>query len=502
MNAPLLERYRDRIAGVLTCYDRIVITGTLPGACYADGMTSFLNAKHIRIFDYPRFAEPLRDRIRAAAEKLATAAGAKVEFIGKAHIRKEDVVAAVIKSRGDHPGLVHVISAMEACSSYRPWHNKETGQTYLKPAPGKCLHYYFYFIDAELGLVYLRVPTWCPFRLQFYCNGHSWLARQLMKTGIDYVMADNAFIRIDDWEKAQQLADGLSPDVLHRILDRYAKNCCPVLDVFGQTYHWSLMQVECSTDLAFRSDATMKPLYAAISREAILSVKAEQVMSFLGKRMTPQLAQELDSRLSTRIEGTCIKHRMGKNSVKMYDKFRRVLRIETTTNDVSFFEHHRKVEHRDGHATRELAAVKKSIYSLIDLREILLGCNRRYLEYLSALDDFSAGSRTLDKLTMPKEVDGHRVKGFNFFDKTEHSLLCSLQRPQFNIRGVRRADLKPFLPQLSVASITRYLRRLRNFGLIKKVVGTYRYYLTRLGRSAIAAACRISEQFIIPALAV
>ena len=54
MNAPLLERYHDRIAGVLTCYDRMVITGTLPGACHAAGMTSFLNAKHIRIFDYPR----------------------------------------------------------------------------------------------------------------------------------------------------------------------------------------------------------------------------------------------------------------------------------------------------------------------------------------------------------------------------------------------------------------------------------------------------------------
>ena len=229
--------------------------------------------------------------------------------------------------------------------------------------------------------------------------------------------------------------------------------------------------------------------------------KAEQVMSFLGKKMTAQLAQELESRLSTRIEGTCIKHRMGKNSVKMYDKFGRVLRIETTTNDVFFFKHHRKVEHRDGHDTRELAAVKKSIYSLIDLREILLGCNRRYLEFLSALDDFSAGSRTLDKLTEPKEIDGHRVKGFNFFDKTEHSLLCSLQRPQFNISGVRRADFKPFLPQLSVASITRYLKRLRDFNLIKKVSGTYRYYLTRVGRSAIAAACRISEQLVIPALA-
>ena len=224
-------------------------------------------------------------------------------------------------------------------------------------------------------------------------------------------------------------------------------------------------------------------------------------MSFLGKKMKAQLAQELDSRLSTRIEGTCIKHRMGRNSVKMYDKFGRVLRIETTTNDVTYFKHHRKVEHRDGHATRELAAVKKSIYSLIDLREILLGCNRRYLEFLSALDDFSAGTRNLDKLISPKEVDGHRVKGFNFFDNTEHSILCSLQRPQFNIHGVRRADLKPFLPHLSAASITRYLKRLRDFGLIKKVLGTYRYYLTRLGRSAIAAACRLSEQVLIPALA-
>ena len=33
----------------------------------------------------------------------------------------------------------------------------------------------------------------------------------------------------------------------------------------------------------------------------------------------------------------------------------RVLRLETTANDVSFFKHHRKVEHKDGHTTREVA---------------------------------------------------------------------------------------------------------------------------------------------------
>jgi hypothetical protein len=75
--------------------------------------------------------------------------------------------------------------------------------------------------------------------------------------GIGFITADNAFVRIDDWERAQALADAISPDELHRILDRYAEQCCPVLDVFGQSYHWSLMQVEYATDLVFRSQATL-----------------------------------------------------------------------------------------------------------------------------------------------------------------------------------------------------------------------------------------------------
>ena len=161
-------------------------------------------------------------------------------------------------------------------------------------------------------------------------------------------MADNAFVRIDDWARAQALADSLSPDQLHRMLDRYAGLCCPVSEVFGQSYHWSLMQVEYATDLAFRSAATLGPLYEQLVRQSVLSVKAEQVATFLGRQITPQLAQEIGSQFSTRIEGTCIKHRFGKCSIKMYDKFGIVLRIETTANDVSFFKHHRRVEHRDG----------------------------------------------------------------------------------------------------------------------------------------------------------
>ena len=139
MSQSLLQRYDERIAGVLSCYDRMVITGTLPGVCYAEGMTRFLNANGIRIFDYPQFAMTLRDRVRDRAASLAAGAGVTIEHISKAHIRKEDIVARVLEQRGDRPGLVHILSAMEACDAYKPWLDKQTHKTFVRPNSGKCL---------------------------------------------------------------------------------------------------------------------------------------------------------------------------------------------------------------------------------------------------------------------------------------------------------------------------------------------------------------------------
>src|SRR5258708_5455433 len=142
MGQSLTDRYDERIAGVLSCYDRVMITGTLPVVCYAAGMTQFLHASGIRIFDYPEFAKELRDQVRDRAAAIATEAGLVIEHIAKAHVRKEEVVARVLEQRGDHPGLVHIISAMESCTSYRPWLGKTTGKVFVRPGTGNCLRYY------------------------------------------------------------------------------------------------------------------------------------------------------------------------------------------------------------------------------------------------------------------------------------------------------------------------------------------------------------------------
>ncbi len=267
---------------------------------------------------------------------------------------------------------MHVFSALEPCTSYQPWHNKQTGKTYLKPDSGKCLHYYFYFIDPVLGLCYLRVPTYCPFRLQFYFNGHNWLKRQLDRRGIACELIDNVIVACDDWDKAQRLADELDVKALHRLLDRYAKLCCPAAATSESDYHWSIMQAEYAQDIVFKSQADLGPLYESITRTAVCAVKVDQIANFLSRKIAGNYQGEAGGSFSTRIEGTCIKHHMGRAAaIKMYDKLGRVLRIETTVNDVSFFKHHRTVEHRDGTSSFKLADLPKSIYSLPVLMKLM-----------------------------------------------------------------------------------------------------------------------------------
>ena len=194
----LTERYASKIRGILSCFDRVVITGTLPDICYADAMSSHLRSKGIRIFDYTRFAEPLRDEIRLRAEELAQKSGLEIEFIRKKDFRKENRIKKIIEKRGEHPGLVHIFSALEPCPSFKPWHDKNSGRTFLRGTEAKCIHYYFYFILEDLGLCYLRVPTWAPFRLQFYFNGHHHLAGLLhqpaaqrgVAVGVDLLVGD------------------------------------------------------------------------------------------------------------------------------------------------------------------------------------------------------------------------------------------------------------------------------------------------------------------------
>jgi len=505
----LTEKYKDALDGVLHCYDRVILTGSIQPWSYAQGMTGYLYAHDIRIFDFAQFAQPLREQICANAEALAAAHGLQIEYIRKKNFRKEDRIRAILEQRGEQPGLVHIFSALEPCFSYKPWHDKQTGKTYLKLDSGKCLHYYFYFIHEQLGRCYLRVPTWCPFRLQFYFNGHAWLASQLKQAGVAFELLDNAFAHIADYALANELAAQLDIEQLHGWLEACVQQYCPVIpslnastdSVRALSYHWSIWQAEYATDLVFRSQATLQAFYPLLLETLISAVKPADIATFLGRKLHGNYQGEMGNRFNKRWLGSRLKHQMGPVSIKLYDKFNLILRIETTVNNVSFFKQYRQVNHRDGSASTKWAPMKKTIYSLPPLRELLQQANQRYLKFISAIATPEVGVEKLHRLAETQVENDHRFKGFNLLSEEDATLFRTLLRGEFTISGFTAKELRQLLSHMNPGQMTRLLRRLRAHSLIKKVGKRYKYYLTEFGRQAATMALKLREMTVIPQLA-
>lgn len=99
-------------------------------------MEGWLRRGNIRCFDLKVSAQSLRDAVRDHAMLTARTAGVPVEHLERKSFRKDDRVAELLQQRGDAPGLVHVLSAMEACQAFKPWHDKATGRARLRPITG------------------------------------------------------------------------------------------------------------------------------------------------------------------------------------------------------------------------------------------------------------------------------------------------------------------------------------------------------------------------------
>jgi hypothetical protein len=472
----------------------------MPILSYADGMTRYLTARGIKIFDFVKWAKPFTEGVKEHAEKVAAAAGLKVDFVRKKNFRKEQRIQEVLAKRGTHPGLVWVFSALEPCTTYSPRYNQDRKRPYLSAKDKKCLHYYFYFMDESFGLCYLRVPTWCPFRLQFYCNLHNWLAGQLKQAGVDHHLLDNAFVQIQDWERAQQICDGFDVRSLHQRLEQWVDQYCPALRQLEENYQWTIDTAEYATDVVFHRQQDLSPRYQEWIRAAIHTVKPADIATFLSKKLHGNYQGEMGNRYNTRMEGTRLRHSMGMVSIKMYDKFGHVLRIETTVKDVTFFRHYRGVEQRDGSVVHKYAAMKKSVYSLGALSEVAGACNQRYLAFLAALDDPHAGLDKLQRVSEKCKVEGRTYRGFNFFAEEDVEVLEAIGQGEFCISGMQNKTLRALLKGRSSAQVSRTIKRLRLHGLVKKAPRSYKYYLTPLGRQVVAMGLGVKAFLIRPEL--
>ena len=500
MNRNLLETHAKEIKGTISCFDRLIFYGTFREICnpIAMGYQLYLDGSLYKDYEN-KYANELRLNVKKNIQSIAKQKKLDIHHLNH-EVRKEAFVQNIIKTRRVRSGVVCILSAMESCSCFKTKKNNKTNYLELQWSKGKCLHYYIYILDKEYGLCHLRIPTWAPFRLQFYFNGHDWLERQMKSEGIRLKKIDNCFVHISNFERAQEISNSLVVSKLHERLNELAGDFVSVFSKWGGSLQWSIHQAEMATDIIFKNDSFLPVLYDELIRTAAIEIKVENIYSFLGKRLTKASTQEVASRLQTFIEGTRIKHSLGKASVKMYDKQGVILRIETTTNNVSMFKHHREVKRRDGTSEKKYAAMKKTIYSLGALHEQMLACNKRYLNFISQWKDHTRERSDLDRVTKSVKDEKERsYRGLNFFHSYDLRFIQAILRGENEIYGVSNRMLQKNLPGWSSNKIGRVLKRFRVLKLIKRVGRTYKYYLTELGKRTLVAALQLKERVIIPA---
>src|SRR5205807_1325596 len=123
------------------------------------------------------------------------------------HCRKDELAQKIAQRDNITQGLICIFSTLELCPTFKVVPGE--GRPHLQRAKRKCLCLYFYYLDAEFGLMHIRLQTWFPLTVQVYVNGHHWLARRLDQHKVGYQLRDNAFVALDNPDKAQRLADDL-----------------------------------------------------------------------------------------------------------------------------------------------------------------------------------------------------------------------------------------------------------------------------------------------------
>jgi predicted transcriptional regulator len=492
-----ITKHQDKIAGTISCFDRVLFKGHLPLG-WSDAMERFVARQGLRLKDFGSFVARHSERIKQHAKAMAERTKRPYIYLD-GPVRKAARVEAVLRRDPVAEGLICVLAAVEACRSFKLAYGE--GKPRIVPARRKCLCLYFYFMDREFGLLHVRIATWFPFTVQVCLNGHDWLARQLDRHGIGYRQVDNAFISIDHPARAQRMADRFAKRNWPRILSAFARRVNPLMNnlLWDMDYYWVTEQAEYATDVMFKSPVSLEGLYEPLLMHATCRFSAEDVMTFLGRKLNGHFTGDIGNHYKKRWPGTRVRHRMKENGMKMYDKHGCVLRIETVINRPYEFKVRRRGI-RKGKPVTDWFPMAKGVANLYRYAEVSLAANRRYLDALAVVEDPRTARQQIQSLAKPVRQKGRSYRGFNPACARDIQLFTAVMRGEHLMQGFCNRDIRQHLvaPTRTVqqarrisARISRLLKRLHAHGLIAKVQRSRRWRITQKGHWLMSAILTI-----------
>ena len=335
----ILKRFDGKINGVLETFDRIIINGYIQPFHNFRLFLYYLIQKNVLLKDFDSFARQQTDTLCSHIETYIRDNDSTLTYLNSGQIDKGELARQTYLQKPDKEGLICAFSTVEPCKTITVKPNRESKKLEVTSKLTKCKHYYLYYNDTEFGWMFFKIQTWLPYNVQVYLNGREYLSRLLDEEGIAYSMYNNSFSYIEDFSKAQVLADRVLNKKLSDSFDGIAKkvNCLlsDIQDVLSHSYYWCVDQCEFVTDINFKSREELGFFYKTLVETVYFTFSSEDIYSFFGRnveKIHTFRKGEIVSDLRHRCQGYRIKFKINQNQIKMYDKGNN-LRIEVTINN-------------------------------------------------------------------------------------------------------------------------------------------------------------------------
>jgi hypothetical protein len=467
-----------KIAFQLEGIDRMYLNGYIPHLQTEGGIANFFRHHRGKPFASSVLMNEISTQFVASIERFAEKNHIPlIPFARKA--KKEDIAKQYLASCVAEETVLFIGKIQEKVKTVRTktLYNPKTGAPYpsLYMTTAMPNQYYFYVLDKDFGMMFIKYSSYFPYNIRFYLNGHEYLKRRLTEQGIAYVPLDNGLLSCADPGKAQRICDGLDEKKIDRVFRKWLARLPHPFTAqdraAGYRYDLSILQAEFSLTQVFDRPHTGRTFFEEVIRENLDLGRPDNVTLIFGRKVTKRTPGSFRTRVITEGVTPSLHIDYKRSKIKQYHKEGRALRTETTINNTYDF------------------GIGKRLKNLPELREIGFTANRRLLSVQRLSHDCTIGSDAFASVIQPTVKDGQRAAGLKFGDPRVMALLSALCLFSLIPTGFTNGTLRERIAELlgkdpdtyKPGAMTYDLRRLRLHGFIERIAKTNRYLVTPEG---------------------
>jgi hypothetical protein len=492
----LAEILPGKISLDIESVDRVYLNGYVPNLQMGGGVVNFIQAQFQWPIPSPKALYEMTERFKRAVELYAESMGREIYQFSKDE-DKDKVAQEHAELFEIKEGVVLIGKAQEKSNAFRSQrkdHGKKVWFEY-KRRNVQVTHYYFYLMDKEFGLSFIKVCTYLPFEVKVCLNGHEWAKRQLQQKQSGFEALDNGFASCQDAEQLQHICHQLNAEKIQAFFDHWVNQLPWPLTAeqraAGYQHLLSIWQMEVSRTQVFYDAEQGRALIEALIRDNLDLGRPDRVSLLFERKVTKTTPSEFHTQVIRQGVLPCIRIRYKHSALKQYFKEGKALRTEMVFNNPY-----------DVGLKRGL-----SNFDLLFQRGRAI-CQRLLTLQIISQDVFLPWDEVQSLQRSTQTAEGQRASALPFGQPRTMALCAALlyhaQRPDAFRNQPFRSTVAQLLgqspEQYSSAQASYDLRRLRLKGLIVRNAHTHSYQLTDLGCRIAAFFTKLYERLYRPGL--